>query len=148
MSGFYFPASPSRRSFRTIHSAYLPCTNFRGTRVKAWAGTDRRKSEILPWDHALNAEENHVRALAAMVARMGWWGAWTIGSSDLGYVATCAIRYVPPGEGADFDRRYSCAATLRAAVTLAAESESVIAVFDAATMRDLEGAPREDEVPL
>ena len=135
----FFQRSPSRWSYRSIQTAYLPPTNHRGARVRAWAGDDRKRGLTLAWDYACNPDENHTAAVAAMISRMGWHGAWTLGGSEPGLVAACAIRYYPPGERADDERRAECAATLRACVELATASESVILVLDADTMRDVTG---------
>ena len=135
----YFPRSPSRASFRSISTAYLGPTNYRGARVRVWAGDDRRRGITLAWDYALDSERNQIRAVAAMIARLGWHGAWTIGGLEPGLVAACAIRYYPPAPGSDLSRREECAAVLRACVDLAKGSDSVILVLDPDTMRGVTG---------
>ena len=135
----FYPRSPSRWSYRSIQTAYVAPTNHNGSRVRVWAGSDRRRAITLSWDYACNPDENHARAVAALASRLGWYGAWTLGGSEPGLVAACAIRYYPPGERADDERRAECAATLRACVALADKSQSVILVLDADTMRDVTG---------
>lgn len=56
---------------QAIQTKYLPCTNFRPSRVKAWCGAG---SIVLSWDHALNVEENHAKAANALASNLGWVG--------------------------------------------------------------------------
>ena len=135
----YFPRSPVRASYRSIQTAYLAPTNYRGARVRVWAGDDRRRGITISWDYALNGDQNQLRAVAALVARRGWHGAWTIGGLEPGLVAACAIRYYPPAPGSDLSRREECAAVLRACVDLAKGSDSVILVLDPDTLRGVTG---------
>jgi len=48
---------------------------------------------IVVQDDRLNEEENHHRAILALVARLGWndpaYGPWYVGSTNTGYVAVC-----------------------------------------------------------
>jgi len=135
----YYPRSPSRWSYRAIQAAYLAPTNHRGARVRAWGAGDRRRGITLAWDYALDGDANMVAAVAACALRLGWHGAWTLGGSESGLVAACAIRYYPPAPGASLSRREECAANLRACVELAKASERVILVLDPDTMRDVTG---------
>jgi len=135
----FYPRSPSRWSYRSIQTAYLSPTNHRGARVRAWGAGDRRRGITLAWDYALDSDQNMVAAVAAMISHMGWHGAWTLGGSESGLVAACAIRYYPPAPGADLSRREACAANLRACVELAKASASVILVLDPVTLREVTG---------
>ena len=54
---------------QAIITKYLGPTNFRGSRVKA---TCQAGSVTLPWDDALDMEENHDRAANARSAKLGW----------------------------------------------------------------------------
>jgi hypothetical protein len=76
---------------QAIETKYLGPTNFRGARIKASAEAG---SITIPWDHALNAEDNHKAAALAFVNKWGWSGVWVLGHLPSGNrVATCAIRY-------------------------------------------------------
>ena len=63
-------------SFNAIVTKYHGPTNHRGARVSANCAGSRM---FVPWDHALNIEENHVAAALAMIARMDWQGRWVNG---------------------------------------------------------------------
>jgi len=56
---------------QAIVTKFLPCTNYRGSRIKAVCEAGQL---TLEWDHALNVEENHHAAAAALQARLGWTG--------------------------------------------------------------------------
>lgn len=56
---------------QAIQTKYLPYTNFRPSRVKAWCDAG---SIIISWDHALNVEENHAKAANALAEARGWTG--------------------------------------------------------------------------
>ena len=55
--------------FQAIQTKFIPCTNFRPSRVKAWAEAG---SVTVSWDHALNVEENHRAAADALLAKLDW----------------------------------------------------------------------------
>lgn len=48
---------------QAILTQYLPATNMRGSRIKA---TCSRGSKTIPYDHALESEENHIAAAQAL----------------------------------------------------------------------------------
>ena len=56
---------------KAIKTHYLPCTNSRGSRVKA---TAEAGSITLSWDHSLNTEENHIAAAEALRGKLDWVG--------------------------------------------------------------------------
>ena len=58
---------------QAITTKFLGCTDFRGSRVKA---TCEAGSITLEWDHALNVEENHRAAAAALATKLGWTREW------------------------------------------------------------------------
>jgi hypothetical protein len=68
---------------QAIVTKYLGPTNFRGSRVKATASAG---SVTVSWDHALDAESNHVAAAKALAVKYGWRGEWTGGGTENGYV--------------------------------------------------------------
>ncbi len=71
-----------------IITKYLPVTNHRGSRIKAAAAAG---SITVPYDHALNIENNHYAAAEALANKFGWlangWELVQGGSPDgSGYV--------------------------------------------------------------
>ena len=56
---------------QSIQTKFLPCTNFRGSRVKAWCEAG---SIVLSWDYALGVAENHAAAASALAEKLGWVG--------------------------------------------------------------------------
>lgn len=65
-------------SFRQgIQTKYCGPTNSRGARVKVWA---QAGVKYIPWDHALNADENHRAAAKAFAAEWEWHGRWIGGA--------------------------------------------------------------------
>lgn len=76
---------PSHRV--AIHTRYYGPTNTRGSRIGVTHNGGKRI--YVPWDYALNSEENHAQAVAAYLDRMGWDGRWMTGASadSMGYVA-------------------------------------------------------------
>jgi len=70
---------------QTILTKFIGPTNHKGARVKArqsasYAG--RPKSLTLPWDHALNVDDNHKAAALAFARKMGWHGRWVGGENS------------------------------------------------------------------
>ena len=55
---------------RSIITRYLGPTDCRGTRIVADAGKGARLT--MPYDHALNTNENHAEAAKALCLKMGW----------------------------------------------------------------------------
>jgi len=54
---------------QAIVTRYHGPTNYKGSRVSARADAGRI---ILPWDYALNVDENHAAAAHALADRLGW----------------------------------------------------------------------------
>ena len=78
-------ATNFRHSYRiAILTKYVPCTNFRPSRVKAYTTNGHRL--MVSWDDALNADENYLAAAKALAEKMGWDGEWIGGGTDSGYV--------------------------------------------------------------
>jgi hypothetical protein len=67
--------------YQAIETKYLGPTNFRSGRIKAraWAG-----SVTMPYDHALNAEDNHRAAALLLQAKYGWKGTFAQGGNAAG----------------------------------------------------------------
>lgn len=55
--------------FQAIVTKYFGPTNHRGARVKASA---QAGSLTIPWDHALNSDQNHENAAVALAKKYGW----------------------------------------------------------------------------
>ena len=66
-----------------ILTKFIGPTNCRGSRVKAYTSSGHRI--VVPWDHALNVEENHDAAALALCRKMGWGGKLVRGGTDVGY---------------------------------------------------------------
>ena len=56
---------------QAILTYFVGPTNFRGSRIVAKAQAGRI---VLPWDDALDVNENHERAAKAYAAKLGWKG--------------------------------------------------------------------------
>jgi hypothetical protein len=55
---------------KAIQTKYLGPTNTRGGRIKAFDNNGNQRT--VPWNHVLNAEENHQEAAKALASRMLW----------------------------------------------------------------------------
>jgi hypothetical protein len=66
-----------------ILTKFIGPTNYRGARVKAYTTSGHRI--VVPWDHALNVEENHDAAALALCRKMEWGGKLVRGSTEVGY---------------------------------------------------------------
>lgn len=73
---------------QAIETKYNGPTNSGGSRIiaKAWAGSVRAH-----YNHALNADQNHLAAARALAVKMGWSGLWVGGgrADGRGYVFVC-----------------------------------------------------------
>lgn len=71
----------------SITTKYLPCTDHRGSRIKAYrADHDKGDTTLtVPYDHALNLDENHVAAALALASKLSWHGTWHTGFGAPGY---------------------------------------------------------------
>ncbi len=66
---------------QAIQTKFLPPTNAKGARVKAWCDAG---SITLPWDHARDVQKNHENAFISLVNKLGWRGEWTSGTAERG----------------------------------------------------------------
>lgn len=66
---------------QAIETRYLGPTNTKGGRVKAtaWAG-----SVTVPYDHALDVQDNHRAAQLALRHKLGWQGKFAQGGNVKG----------------------------------------------------------------
>lgn len=77
------------RVMTCIITKYLGPTNSRGSRVKA---TSYSGSVTIPWDHALDAEQNHFLAVQAFCAKHGMGGSFVRFDLPGGYGALVWVR--------------------------------------------------------
>ena len=80
---------------QSITTKFIPCTNTKPSRIKA---TCERGSIIVSYEHALNADENHINACKQLLAKFDTedvekWGQcmfsegrWHGGATKTGYV--------------------------------------------------------------
>jgi hypothetical protein len=81
-----------------IETRYIGPTNTRGSKVIARVSEELPTRKItLEWDNALNPEENHKAAAAALIKKLDWtkphYGDWYCGGTKRGYVFVCATRH-------------------------------------------------------
>ena len=81
-------------ALQAITTKYLAPTNSRGARIKA---TAEAGSVTVPYDHALNAFDNHHAAAVALANKFGWMDdedrAYAMGAlPDGGYVLAFVTR--------------------------------------------------------
>jgi hypothetical protein len=69
---------------KAIQTKCLPCTNYNGSRIKAWEPDG--KSVTLPWDHALDGEGNAREAAEALSKKIKRTGKMVSGWTSTGYV--------------------------------------------------------------
>ena len=70
---------------KSIFTKYLPATNTRGSRIKAY-DSDKCNSITLPYDDALSTDYVHRGAALALCHKLGWTGTLVEGGSDTGNV--------------------------------------------------------------
>lgn len=75
---------------QSIRTKYHGPSNYRGSRVSATSTSGHRL--MLEWDDALNTDENHTAAAAALARKLGWPGDWHGGATDEGYCFVNADR--------------------------------------------------------
>lgn len=70
---------------QAIHTKYIGPTNHKGARVKAYG---QAGAVTVGWDHALDTQGNHNRAVVAFLESFKWGGTWVNGGSadDVGFV--------------------------------------------------------------
>jgi len=80
-----------------IETKFIPPTNHRGARVKAF--TESGLSVTIPWEHGDGVEANHVAAAQALAHKMDWAGFWVGGGTKRGW----AFVNSRAAQGASFD---------------------------------------------
>lgn len=76
-------------ALQAITTKYLSPTNSRGARIKA---TNSAESVMIPWDHALDAVENHYAAAVALARYWQW-------NDETGAIRPHAFGCLPDGNG-------------------------------------------------
>ena len=69
---------------KAIETRYLPCTNYRGDRIKAHA--EGGNNITIPYPHEYDTEKAHHTAAVALCKKMGWSTELLGGGTDKGYV--------------------------------------------------------------
>ena len=69
----------------SIETKYISPSNIRGARIVAVVTCSKIKISI-PYDHALNIDENHNEAAKALCRKMNWSGRLAKGATKTGYV--------------------------------------------------------------
>lgn len=73
---------------QAIITKYHGPTNHSGGRVSAKCDAAR---VVVPWDHALNIDENHKAAAKSLIQKLGWTGQWVSGGVADGFVHVCVV---------------------------------------------------------
>jgi hypothetical protein len=73
---------------QSIQTKYIGPTNTRGSRVSATSASGHRI--VIGWDYALDTDENHKAAAAALARKLGWDGGWHAGATPSGCVFVLA----------------------------------------------------------
>jgi UDP-2,3-diacylglucosamine pyrophosphatase LpxH len=77
--------------YQSISTKYLPATNTKGSRVKAFTSWGK-KSLTLAWDHDLTAEDNHRKVAARLADICNWTDcAWFMGGNHDGHYVFVAV---------------------------------------------------------
>jgi len=69
---------------KAIFTKYIPATNTKGSRIKAYDGGKNQKT--ISYDNALNSEELHAKAAIELCKKMNWKGELISGGFNNGYV--------------------------------------------------------------
>jgi hypothetical protein len=66
---------------KSIYTKYIPATNTRGSRIKAY-DSDKRNSVTLSYDNALSTDAIHRGAAVELCRRLDWHGVLVEGSAN------------------------------------------------------------------
>ena len=71
----------------SITTKYLPVTNTRPSRIKAYrADHDKGETTVtVPYDHELDLDQNHRIAAQTLAVKLGWDGTWFTGFGAPGF---------------------------------------------------------------
>lgn len=69
-----FVFHPQNMTRALIRTKYIPCTDTKGSRMKAYARHGRKgePSLVMSYDHSLDTSGNHNKAAAALALFLGW----------------------------------------------------------------------------
>lgn len=70
-------------AYKAIETKYLPCTNTKGSRIKAYCEAG---SVTIPYPHELSGADVHAEAAKKLILKLGWTGAWRVGGTTEGFV--------------------------------------------------------------
>lgn len=68
---------------KAIITKFIPCTNTKGSRIKASTGKGGH-SVMIPYPHELNSEDAHEEAAASLCDKMNWSGGLISGTFETG----------------------------------------------------------------
>lgn len=74
---------------KAIQTKYLPCTNNRGSRIKAWI--EGGSSVTIPYPHELSGEEVHKAAAQKLADKLGWTNKLIGGGLPNGDYCFCLV---------------------------------------------------------
>jgi hypothetical protein len=69
---------------KAIFTRYIPATNTKGSRIKAYDGENNQKT--IAYDYSLSTEDFHAKAAIELSKKMNWKGELISGSFNNGYV--------------------------------------------------------------
>lgn len=69
---------------KAIQTKYLPCTDYKGSRIKAYDGDGN--SITISYPHELSGMDAHEKAAKALCTKMNWTGKLIGGGLNKGYV--------------------------------------------------------------
>ena len=70
-------------AYKAIETKYLPATNTRGSRIKAFCEAG---SVTIGYPHEYSGAECHWQAAKKLIERLNWGGKWYAGGTQKGYV--------------------------------------------------------------
>jgi hypothetical protein len=73
-----------------VISTYHGPTGDHGSRITVRRADGGGRRITVAWDYALGTQENHAEAIRRFLELMEWGGAWTVGATRTGAVATWA----------------------------------------------------------
>lgn len=75
----------SIHAWKAIETKYLPATDTKGSRIKAYH--EGGMSVTIPYPHELSGADCYWEAARKLIERMGWTGTdWYVGGTKGGYV--------------------------------------------------------------
>ena len=69
---------------QSINTKYLPATNTRGSRIKAYASYAKELNLTIGYDYSLDTQEAHAKAAMQLAEQLKWGGHWVCSDSENG----------------------------------------------------------------